>query len=238
MTSIRAGAFRSPPSWWPPLPPPRSAAQTPRPMGIVDLLNVPRLADPQLSPDGRDVLYHAERRRLEGGKRITHIWRARVDGGEPVQLTTGAEGETTPRWSPDGKTIAFVAKRGGDEFAQIYLLPIDGGEARPLTTHATAVSDIGLVARRRGALLHGGRRQDRRREGAREGARRRLRASTRTSSRRTCGRSTSPTDAETRVTDGRLLGHRLRAVARRRADRATTARRRRCSATATRARCG
>jgi dipeptidyl aminopeptidase/acylaminoacyl peptidase len=116
--------------------------QTPRPMGIVDLLNVPRLADPQLSPDGRDLLFTRNDSDWKLGKRVTHIWRARADGSQTVQLTSGAEGETTPRWSPDGKTIAFIAKRGADEFNQIYLLPIDGGEARQLTTHATAVSDI------------------------------------------------------------------------------------------------
>jgi dipeptidyl aminopeptidase/acylaminoacyl peptidase len=116
--------------------------QSPRPMGIVDLLNVPRLADPQLSPDGRDVLFTRSEADWKLDKRVTHIWRARIDGSQSVQLTSGAEGETTPRWSPDGKTIAFTAKRGADEFAQLYLLPTDGGEARQLTTHPTAVSDI------------------------------------------------------------------------------------------------
>jgi dipeptidyl aminopeptidase/acylaminoacyl peptidase len=117
-------------------------SQAPRPMGIVDLLNVPRLADPQLSPDGRDVIFTRAESDWKLGKRVTHIWRARIDGSQTVQLTSGTEGETTPRWSPDGKTIAFTAKRGADEVTQLYLLPIDGGEARPLTTHATAVSDI------------------------------------------------------------------------------------------------
>jgi dipeptidyl aminopeptidase/acylaminoacyl peptidase len=59
-----------------------------------------------------------------------------------VQLTSGADGEKDPHWSPDGKNVAFTAKRGDDEFEQIYLLPVDGGEARRLTTHASAVSEI------------------------------------------------------------------------------------------------
>src|SRR5258707_6214350 len=118
-------------------------AQSPRPMGIVDLLNIPRLADPQVSPDGREVAYTRADADWKSGRRISHVWRARLDGGEPVQLTSGADGENAPRWSPDGRTIAFTAKRGDNEFAQIYLLPIDGGEARQLTAHASALSEIG-----------------------------------------------------------------------------------------------
>src|SRR2546425_2817605 len=118
-------------------------AQSPRPMGIVDLLSVPRLADPHLPRDGRDIVLTKSDADWKSGKRITHIWRVRADGNEPpIQLTNGAENEEDPRWSPDGKTIAFTAKRGDNEFAQIYLLPIDGGEARQLTTHASAVSEI------------------------------------------------------------------------------------------------
>jgi dipeptidyl aminopeptidase/acylaminoacyl peptidase len=117
-------------------------AQSPRPMGIVDLLNIPRLGDPQLSPDGKDVLYTRSEADWKTGRRSTHIWRAPVVAGNPVQLTNGSENENAPRWSPDGKTIAFTAKRGDDEFAQIYLLPTDGGEARQLTSHASAVSEI------------------------------------------------------------------------------------------------
>jgi dipeptidyl aminopeptidase/acylaminoacyl peptidase len=110
-------------------------------MGIVDLLSLPRLADPQVSPAGRDVLYTRSEADWKSGRRVSHIWRA-SDGGQPVQLTSGAEGENGPRWSPDGKTIAFTAKRGDNEFSQIYLLPADGGEARQLTTHASATSEI------------------------------------------------------------------------------------------------
>jgi dipeptidyl aminopeptidase/acylaminoacyl peptidase len=116
--------------------------QSPRPMGIVDLLNVPRVADPQVSPDGRDVLYTRADADWKVGRRVSHIWRARVADGEAVQLTSGTDGENGPRWAPDGKTIAFTAKRGDNDSAQIYLLPVDGGEARQLTSHPTAVSDL------------------------------------------------------------------------------------------------
>ena len=111
-------------------------------MGVVDLLNMPRVGDPQLSPDGGDLLYTRADADWKVGRRVSHIWRARVGGGEAVQLTNGTDGENGPRWSPDGKTIAFTAKRGDNENAQIYLLPIDGGEARQLTSHPTAVSDL------------------------------------------------------------------------------------------------
>ena len=116
--------------------------QSARPMGVVDLLNMPRVGDPQLSPDGGDLLYTRADADWKVGRRVSHIWRARVGGGEAVQLTSGTDGENGPRWSPDRKTIAFTAKRGDNENAQIYLLPIDGGEARQLTSHATAVSDL------------------------------------------------------------------------------------------------
>jgi dipeptidyl aminopeptidase/acylaminoacyl peptidase len=117
-------------------------AQSPRPMGIVEMLNIPRLSDPQISPDGRDILFTRGEADWKIGRRVSHLWRARLDGGVPVQLTHGAEGVGSPRWSPDGRTIAFTAKRGENEFAQIYLLAVDGGEARQLTAHASAVSEI------------------------------------------------------------------------------------------------
>jgi dipeptidyl aminopeptidase/acylaminoacyl peptidase len=111
-------------------------------MSIVDLLSLPRLTEPQLSPDGRDIVFTLSDADWKTGRRVSHVWRARVEGGEPAQLTHGAENETAPRWSPDGRTIAFIAKRGDNEFAQIYLLAVDGGEARQLTTHGSAVSDV------------------------------------------------------------------------------------------------
>jgi len=114
----------------------------PRPMSFLDLLNIPALSDPQLSPDGRLVAYVQDAPDWKENKRIGHIWRVPVSGGAPVQLTRGTRGESSPRWSPDGTTLAFLARREGQDDAQIHLLPGEGGEGRALSAHVTAVSAI------------------------------------------------------------------------------------------------
>ena len=108
-----------------------SVAYAQRAMTLVDLINVPRLSDPQLSPDGQQLLYVRSDADWTRNKRVEQIWRQASDGGEPRQLTRGAEGASSPRWSPDGGTIAFLARRDGDAQTQIHLMPSDGGEARP-----------------------------------------------------------------------------------------------------------
>ena len=116
--------------------------QARRAMTLVDLLEVPRLSEPQLSPDGRQVLYVLAEADWEANRAISHIWRADTDGGNTVQLTRGEEGETSPRWSPDGDLVAFLTARGTADSAQIHVLSNQGGEARQLTNHPTAVSTI------------------------------------------------------------------------------------------------
>ena len=119
-----------------------AAAWAQRPMTIVDLLNLPSIGDPQLSPDSRQVLHTQSVSDWAANRRVTHIWRVDVDGTGAIQMTAGEQGESSPRWSPDGRTIAFLARRGDDESTQIYLLANDGGEARRLTRHQTAVRSI------------------------------------------------------------------------------------------------
>ncbi|HMD49828.1 MAG TPA: S9 family peptidase [Bryobacteraceae bacterium] len=119
-----------------------SYAQAPRPMTLIDVVNVPQVSDPQLSPDGRTILYVEAESNWKSDKRVRHIWKINADGSGLLQMTNGADGETSPRWSPDGQTIAFIAKREGEEANQIFLISPGGGEARALTNHPAAVSDI------------------------------------------------------------------------------------------------
>lgn len=127
---------------------PRAAAQpapvpaAPRPMTAVDLLSLPGVQDPQLSPDGRQILFVLERADWKANRRIGHIHRIDVSGENQLQLTFGERGESSPRWSPDGRRMAFLARRGTDESNQIYILEMDGGEARRLLSHPTAPSTI------------------------------------------------------------------------------------------------
>jgi dipeptidyl aminopeptidase/acylaminoacyl peptidase len=118
--------------------------QNPRPMTLVDMINLPQISDPQISGDARQVLYVRSEANWKADRRIGHIWRVNSDGTATAQMTSGVEGENSPRWSPDGKIIAFLAKRGTDpeSVMQILLMPNAGGEANTLTSHLTAVSNI------------------------------------------------------------------------------------------------
>lgn len=115
-----------------------AAAQAPRSMTFVDAIELPTIQDPQLSPDGTQVLFVMDRPDWKANRRVGHIHRINTDGTNLVQLTFGERGESTPRWSPDGRLVAFLARRDADEHNQIYLLDPRGGEARRLTSHPTA----------------------------------------------------------------------------------------------------
>ena len=119
-----------------------SAAQDKRGRTFVDALEQPIVGDPQLSPDGKQILFTIDKADWKANRRIGHIYRINTDGTSQVQLTFGDRGEGSPRWSPDGKLIAFTTRRDPDTNNQIYLLSAEGGEARRLTNHPTAPGNL------------------------------------------------------------------------------------------------
>ena len=105
---------------------------------LEDLYRVRSIGDLQVSPDGTRAAYTVTTSDLPRAKRTTHIWLLEMAGGQSRQLTF-SDSSTSPVFSPDGKSLAFVSTRDGD--ANLYLLPLEGGEARALTHISTGVSD-------------------------------------------------------------------------------------------------
>ncbi|QUQ65186.1 serine hydrolase [Kutzneria sp. CA-103260] len=92
-----------------------------------DLYEMAFPSQPEMSPDGRRIVYTLRTADREADRNLTSLWQVDTGGGEARQLTRGTA-DSSPAWSPDGTTIAFL--RDGD----IWLLPADGGEPRPVTT--------------------------------------------------------------------------------------------------------
>jgi dipeptidyl aminopeptidase/acylaminoacyl peptidase len=101
---------------------------------------IQRIGNPEVSPDGRHIVAPVSRTVMAEDKLLTDLWLWSSDGSVQRPLTGDPAAEATPRFSPDGQTLVFVAQRDDDKTPQLYLMPIAGGEARRLTTFATGVS--------------------------------------------------------------------------------------------------
>jgi dipeptidyl aminopeptidase/acylaminoacyl peptidase len=104
-----------------------------------DLIQMHRVGEAQVSPDGKSVAYTVSTPDMDANRGISNIWIVPTTGGAALQLTQSGH-DSSPVWSPDGKTIAFLSSRSGD--SQVYLLSMDGGEAKPLTTISTGVDIV------------------------------------------------------------------------------------------------
>ncbi len=109
-----------------------------RPITFDDMIRMHRVAEAQVSADGKWAAYTVTTPDMEANRNASNVWLAPVSGGESIQLTRSGH-DSSPVWSPDGKTIAFVSSRSGN--SQVYLLSMEGGEAHELT-HLSTGADL------------------------------------------------------------------------------------------------
>ena len=114
------------------------AQQNPKPFAINDLLVVRRVGDPQLSPDGKWIAFTIADTDKAANKRTTQIYLLSADGGEHRQLTRETSSSSSPRWSPDGKKLAFISSREGGP--QIWLLEVSTGQVQKVSSISTGAS--------------------------------------------------------------------------------------------------
>jgi dipeptidyl aminopeptidase/acylaminoacyl peptidase len=105
-----------------------------RPTTVDDMLSFKSVTSPRISPDGELVAFVVgDSFKVATRFARSDIWSVPAGGGEARQLTFGPRSDNTPRWSPDGRSLAFLSDREQDGLRQLYLLPRGGGEAAQLT---------------------------------------------------------------------------------------------------------
>jgi len=104
-----------------------------KPFKPTDFYKIPTVSDPQVSPDGQWVAYSVSTVDTTKDKRVSHLWMQSFDGKQSIQLTHGTEPASKPRWSPDGKYLAFLSSRESKNGSQLWLMDRRGGEARKIS---------------------------------------------------------------------------------------------------------
>lgn len=118
-------------------------AAEPRVLKPEDFAAIRDVSDPQLSPDGASVAYSVKTTDLAKDKTFPNLWLAKWDGSENRALTFGETKPSHARWSPDGKSLAFLSPRSDDhDDDQLWLLPLAGGEAEKLTAIKGGIEDF------------------------------------------------------------------------------------------------
>ena len=146
-----------------------------------DILALKLVTDPNVSPDGRSVAYVVESLNPEKDAYQTDVWLVPTTGGDARPLASSPASDDFPRFSPDGRFVAFLserprpgAKEDDEAKRQIWLIRPDGGEAAPLTSAPGSVAVLRVVRGRQDDRLPGARAEERGAQEARQGEGRRL----------------------------------------------------------------
>lgn len=116
-------------------------AQTKRALQPEDIYRMKTVSSPQVSPDGNWIVYQVRSVDSAKDKSSSDLWMMSWDGKENWQLTYDASGESSPKWSPDGKYISFLSTRTGDKNSQVYALPTKGGEPKRITNIKGSINE-------------------------------------------------------------------------------------------------
>ena len=110
------------------------------PFSVYDMLAMKRLSGPQVSLDGRWVVFVLRETDLEANLGRTDLWFVRTDGNDLRRLTSHPEADTNPRWAPDSNSVFFLSNRSGS--SQVWCIKIDGGEAEQITNEPLDVGNL------------------------------------------------------------------------------------------------
>src|SRR5262245_43765579 len=115
-----------------------------------DFIGLKVVGDPQAAHGGRWVAYTVNSISLQDNRGTTRIWLADLARGQTRALPAGPGNDRSPRWSPDGKTLAFISTRQGG--SQIWSLSLSGGEAQKVTSLADGVNEFSWLPDGKGFL--------------------------------------------------------------------------------------
>lgn len=108
-----------------------AVGQDSRRFTIEDMMKVRRVADPRVAPDGKSVAFTIGDVNFDGNRVVNQIYVVSLAGGEPKQLTSGDKSSSSPRWSPDGKKLAYVTG------SQVWVMDHDGDDKEQVTKIST-----------------------------------------------------------------------------------------------------
>jgi dipeptidyl aminopeptidase/acylaminoacyl peptidase len=129
VASLLAAAFLAP-----------TALSSPSPLKVEDIFELQLAVDPQVSPDGKRVVYVRRFADITADQRRSNLWIVNVDGSGHRPLTTGNYSDESPRWSPDGSQVAFISDRDGKP--QIWRLWLDNRQLAKVTNLTAPPSGI------------------------------------------------------------------------------------------------